>query len=234
MPQGRIVLKAICQSKKLADLKTDGARLLFTWLIVSVDVNGCFSADTAVIKGQIFTRLKHSPTKIKGFLDDLVSVGLIVVYDANGDQFLCIPDHKERQPHLNPEREAVPIIPPPTPDQLQTLSRVNPLKGKGKGKVEVKEKVKGFTPPTFDEVKKYITDNPELSNVNAETFFKGFNDSGWIDTQGKPVRNWKLKLRTWSSYGVHKTSGSPAIAPAIRGADGLTPRERMKKGLENG
>ncbi|MCK9482820.1 MAG: hypothetical protein M0R34_00440 [Candidatus Marinimicrobia bacterium] len=58
-----------------------------------------------------------------------------------------------------------------------------------------------FVPPTFLEVKEYIESNPELSNVNAETFFKGFNDSGWVDTQGKPVKNWKLKLRTWSSYG---------------------------------
>ena len=88
-----------------------------------------------------------------------------------------------------------------TPAELPLkLSKVKLSKVK-----ESKVNVKGFIPPTFEEVKKYITENPELANVNPETFFKGFNDSGWIDTQGKPVRNWKLKLRTWSSFGWQNT-----------------------------
>lgn len=66
---------------------------------------------------------------------------------------------------------------------------------------KMKESVKKrFVPPTLDEVKKYISDNPELSNIDPEDFFKGYSDGGWIDTQGKPVRNWKLKLRTRSNF----------------------------------
>jgi hypothetical protein len=65
-----------------------------------------------------------------------------------------------------------------------------------------------FTPPTLEEVRQYIVDNPEIQNVDPETFWKGFTDGGWIDTQGKPVRNWKLKLHTWSHYGTRdKTTG---------------------------
>ena len=63
-----------------------------------------------------------------------------------------------------------------------------------------KPKTKRFTPPTLDEVKAFIAANPELSNVDAETFWKGFHPD-WVDTRGNPVRNWKLKLRTWSSMG---------------------------------
>jgi hypothetical protein len=117
------------------------------------------------------------------------------------------------------------------------VSPISISKGISKGiRISKKEeKPKSFTPPTFEEVKKYITENPELSNVNAETFFKGFNDSGWIDTRGNPVKNWKLKLRTWSSYGTQKPAKpDPTPPPVERGADGLTPRERMKKGLANG
>jgi len=62
-----------------------------------------------------------------------------------------------------------------------------------------------FKPPTFDEVQEYIRQNPELSNVDAENFWKGFNDSGWIDTHGKSVRNWKLKLRTWSNFAKQRS-----------------------------
>ena len=74
-------------------------------------------------------------------------------------------------------------------------------KGNGHGKGKRARKQKTFVPPTQDEVTKYITENPELSNVDPVNFYKSFNDGGWIDTQGKPVRNWKLKIRTWSNYG---------------------------------
>lgn len=62
-----------------------------------------------------------------------------------------------------------------------------------------------FKPPSLEDVKKYIHDNPEITNVDPNTFWKGFNDSGWIDTRGNPVRNWKLKLRTWSNYASTRT-----------------------------
>ena len=138
MPQGRIILKRICQSRKLADLKTDGARLLYTWLIPCVDINGCFSGDPEVVKGQVFTRLKKTVKVITGYLEDLVDVGLVVWYEANGDRFLHIPDFIEKQPSLNPNKEAESTIPLPTPDQLQTNSRLTPLKVKG-SKVKSKE-----------------------------------------------------------------------------------------------
>ncbi len=56
-----------------------------------------------------------------------------------------------------------------------------------------------WKPPTLQEVQEYIRANPELANVDAKVFWKSFEDGGWIDTQGKPVRNWKMKLRTWSN-----------------------------------
>ncbi len=145
MPQGRIILKRICQSRKLADLKTDGARLLYTWLIPNVDINGCFSGDPEVIKGQVFTRLKKSPKTIAGYMDDLSSVGLIVQYTANGDRFIQIPDFVEKQPSLNPSKEAESTIPLPTPDQLQTNSGQTPREVK-ESKVKSKESKDNYSP----------------------------------------------------------------------------------------
>jgi hypothetical protein len=59
---------------------------------------------------------------------------------------------------------------------------------------------KVWKPPTLEEVKAYQKANPELRGVDAYLFWKGLSDGGWVDTQGKPVRNWKLKMRTWASY----------------------------------
>ncbi len=57
-----------------------------------------------------------------------------------------------------------------------------------------------FHPPSLDEIRQYITENPELANVNPEAFWKYFTEGDWIDSKGNKVRNWKQKLRTWSSH----------------------------------
>jgi len=130
MPVGRIILKSISDSKKLSKVKTDGARLLYTWLITHLDVNGCYSGDAQVINGKIFTRLNKSNKTVENYLCDLEENNLIIRYEINGDLFLNVPDFKEKQPSLNPEREGKTNIPLPPPDLLQSKSRVTPLKDK--------------------------------------------------------------------------------------------------------
>lgn len=62
-----------------------------------------------------------------------------------------------------------------------------------------------FVPPTVDEVQVYIEANPELANVDAGAFVRFFEDGDppWTDSRGKPVKNWKQKLRTWSNHNEH-------------------------------
>jgi hypothetical protein len=64
---------------------------------------------------------------------------------------------------------------------------------------------KPFVAPTVDEVQVYIEANPELANVDAGAFVRFFEDGDppWTDSRGKPVKNWKQKLRTWSSHNEH-------------------------------
>ena len=130
MPVGRIILKSISESKKISALKSDGARLLYTWLITHLDVNGCFSGDAQVVRGKVFTRLDKTNKVVEDYLVDLEQLGLIIRYQINGDVFLNVPDFVEKQPSLNPDREAQTTIPLPSPDLIQTLSRVNPPKDK--------------------------------------------------------------------------------------------------------
>jgi len=150
MPVGRVLLKSISVSKKLPKLKTDGARLLYTWLLAHVDVNGCYEADPGVIKSHIFTRLRKSAKTVRQYLDDLERVGLIIRYEAKGDVYLIIPDFREKQPSLRPEREAKPTIPLPTPEQFQSKSGVNqelPRTSQVKSsKVKISQYKSGVTP----------------------------------------------------------------------------------------
>jgi hypothetical protein len=88
---------------------------------------------------------------------------------------------------------------PSANQQLTTNKKVKKLK---KDKKEKKEKKTNtvFVPPTLEEVKAYIADNPQYRNVDPGDFWKGYHDGGWIDTRGNPVRNWKLKLITRSKH----------------------------------
>lgn len=120
MPVGRIILKSISESKKLSILKTDGARLLYTWLIPHVNINGCFSADPVIINNRIFTRLNKNISEINQYLEDIERVGLIKRYHVNGDEFLVVPDFAEKQPSLRPEREGKTTIPYPPPELVRS------------------------------------------------------------------------------------------------------------------
>ena len=162
MPVGRIVLKSISGSKKLSKLKTDGARLLYTWLLPHLDVNGCFIGDPVVINGQVLSRLNKTLDTVQGYLQDLEENKLIVLYSANGDDFLFVPDFVEKQPKLRPDHEGKPTIPVPTPDQLRSKDVPTPPQIKlskiklSKDKIKVKSSFGEFVTLTEDEHQKLI------------------------------------------------------------------------------
>lgn len=204
MPQGRIILKSISQSRKMSELKTDGARLLYTWLIPNLDIKGRFSGDEDVIKGQIFTRLKKTVKQIGEYLQDLADVGLIVWYESDNDKYLQVPDFVDKQPSLNPNKEAESTIPEPTPDQLQSSSVPTPPKGKGRevkgslSKAKSKAfqeywnskkrlpKIKAFSKSRQDKLKARLNEDffeqnwkMVIDKLDASDFCCGLNDRQW-------------------------------------------------------
>jgi len=82
-----------------------------------------------------------------------------------------------------------------------------------------------FTPPTLDEVRVYC--QARGSNVDPVRFYDYFNTSGWVDSKGNKVRNWKQKIITWeaSNNAIHKD-----IVPTPTNAAGDTATHRPKYG----
>lgn len=91
-------------------------------------------------------------------------------------------------------------------DQRLTQDRIGKVRsGKEKGDMGVSQakaprerknpKKKHFISPSLDEVREYC--KHRNSSVDAERFFDYFEASGWIDSKGNPVRNWKQKVITW-------------------------------------
>ena len=61
--------------------------------------------------------------------------------------------------------------------------------------------------PTVEEIESYISE--KNLNVDAKRFYEYFEAGNWIDSKGKPVRNWKQKLITWSNNnGTNTTAGN--------------------------
>lgn len=89
-----------------------------------------------------------------------------------------------------------PFIPP-----IQGEERKNePQIVKPKRKYQRKQ----FVPPTLAEIQEYIS--TMNLNVDPQAFYDYFTapDSEgrtWIDSEGKPVRNWKQKIQTWNKMG---------------------------------
>lgn len=80
----------------------------------------------------------------------------------------------------------------PSNDRSTTVQQRKGKERKG-DKVNKENKVdKVFNVPTLDEVKLFFDDN---GYANGERAWNYYNDAGWKDSTGKPVKNWKQKMR---------------------------------------
>jgi len=75
-----------------------------------------------------------------------------------------------------------------------------------------------FKPPTIEELEQYVKD--KNLTVDPEFFLTYFTEGEWIDTNGKPVRNWKLKILTWNRMNLergapHKCSYGSCKRPGV-------------------
>ena len=72
-----------------------------------------------------------------------------------------------------------------------------------------------FAPPTLDEVTDYVRERN--SPVDPVKFWQYFEEGGWKDSKGQPVRNWKQKLLTWEKYDSGKAEPRMSFADVWRG-----------------
>jgi len=152
MAEGRMLSKRVSRSDKVAELKTDTARMFYTWLIPYLDVEGRMEANLDDLKADIAPRLKHiTPRIIQGILKELHTAGLIILYNINSKQYLQLTQFNEHQKNLRKDRESPSKIPPPIdgvmPDELRQDDGVMPDELPPKIKIKIKliedkEKVK--------------------------------------------------------------------------------------------
>jgi len=124
MADGRMLKRAVSDSRRLSELKSDSARLLWTWILPYLDIEGRYFADPDILKGKIVPRIKtFTPSVISGHLEDMRRVGLIVLYEHDKEKYLQFRNFQEFQ-NLREDRERKSKIPPP--GELPENSRITP------------------------------------------------------------------------------------------------------------
>lgn len=81
------------------------------------------------------------------------------------------------------------------------------------GEESMRGKRKRFSPPTPSEVESFFTENGYTAEA-ARRAFDYYTDANWHDAEGKPVLNWKQKMRgVWFKPEHKQTSGMDLKIP---------------------
>ena len=114
MARGRMLNKKVSRSLQFDQLPDDTCRLLATWTISHLDVNGVFYADPVLVRSLIFPRRTDiTAERVESYLIAMENVGLIVRYRANGDVYQHWPGFRGNQVGLRVDREKPDYPPPP-------------------------------------------------------------------------------------------------------------------------
>lgn len=74
----------------------------------------------------------------------------------------------------------------------------NKKENKNKKDIGADEPPKHFKPPSLEEITAYCKERK--SQVDPKTFLEYFETSGWVDSKGSKVKNWKQKIITWEGH----------------------------------
>lgn len=106
MARGRIIDKRISKSKKFAELKSDRSRVLYLMIYPHLDVDGKFTGDPEEIKEDCCPKLKYSIQKIAESIIELADVGLLDLYEVDGEPFIQYEKFNHFQIGIRKDREA--------------------------------------------------------------------------------------------------------------------------------
>jgi len=206
MARGRMLNQTVCASLKFQHLPDDTCRLLATWIIPHLDLNGVFYADPAMVKSAVFPRRADiGVDDVAGYLDAIEEIGLIVRFEAKGDVWQWWPGFPDNQVGLRRDRESTTYPEPPSenvgsvPEPIPQDDGKNPAEEK-LSEVEEKEKeiptgavAPSTAPPsTFPEWERALeayTNKQALLRRMTEILYPGLDppDYGFIGSIAKQM-----------------------------------------------
>lgn len=210
MPRGRMLNKEVSVNQKLPKVSVQ-SRLLFTWMIPHLDVEGKFFGNPEQIKGIVVPYLNDfTIKKIKNWIEELAEVKLVLIYGKDC-KYLYFPGFHTNQ-HIVESKEAASFIPDPTPEELQSLSVETPRKVKESKVKTSKDKNKilfGETVLlTLDEKQKLIA---QYGEENFNRFIKKLDD--YKIAKGTTYKSDYRAILNWvvEAVGTIRTKNIPSL-----------------------
>jgi len=120
--------QTVSASLKFQQLPDDTCRLLATWIIPYLDLNGVYYADPTMVKSAVFPRRADiTPEMVAGYLDAIEGIGLIVRFEAKGDLWQWWPGFAGNQVGLRRDRESTTYPLPPRQNGGEPTAPVPPV-----------------------------------------------------------------------------------------------------------
>lgn len=148
--KGRLIHKKICMSGQVHRLSDDTCRLLYSWLLTHLDVEGRFYGDPQTVKSLVFPRRTDiTAEQVDKYLDEMQERWLIERYESSDEQYLWAPTWSVHQ-NLRRDREPASVLPEPPSLQLgdEFATKLTPKGGSKLSKDKIKED-KGLPPFQF-------------------------------------------------------------------------------------
>ena len=152
MARGRMLSKDISLDEKVDLLSDDTCRLLFTWLIPHLDVEGRMYGDARLFKAIVAPRRPYTLKKVEKCLTEMEKFGLITRYSFNGNTYLESPNFEKHQPGLQKNKEAKSKL----PSRNDETSRVKP------------ELRQSYAEPTLSQVKEKRREVKEKRSIYTD------------------------------------------------------------------
>ena len=218
---GSRVIKDTIKTSRHVNALSDFQFRVWIHLILSADDYGRGSADPELVKCRAFPRRKGITEKqLADALHVLANTGMVNLYEVDGEPYFYFPKWGEHQR----VRTKVSKFPDPNGEnavaadcgelpQIAADCGLNPESRIQNTEVEKERNKRKKAPPTRDEVREYA--ESRNSPVDPDRFFDFYTadpDRAWIDSNGKPVKNWRQKFITWegreAEHGAKCDSGS--------------------------
>ena len=107
MAQGRMLKKKISVNEDVCSLNSDSSRLIYTWTIAHLDVDGFIIGRLRSFKALVCPLLEHIAIEdIASYFEEWERQGLIIRHESDNGPCLQFPKFRENQGGLKIEREA--------------------------------------------------------------------------------------------------------------------------------
>lgn len=203
------VIKDTIRTSKSVNALSDFEFRFWTYLITYVDDYGRGSADPELLKGFVFPRRKSvTEQQISRVLDDLATVGMITLYEVDGESFLCFPNWDKHQ-RIQTKRSKFPAPEQSTVTHREKECESNPIRIQSKSEFNPEDICEDkprrqlrFVPPTVEEVAEYAREKGYTA-VDPEAFINFYAAKGWMMGKNK-MQSWRHAVAGWNSRGKER------------------------------